>query len=156
MNIVPWRHRSSTGLSSLRKDMDDLWSRFFDDDGGTPFTHLPEVFTRGIPSVNITENESTITFAVDLPGVEQKDVHVEILGDELLISGERRWESKEEEGKCVRMESQFGSFRRVLPLPSGLLTEPRDIDARYKDGILTIRLKKQEPTPSQSIEVKPG
>lgn len=155
MNLIPWRQRTSSTLSTLRHEMDDLWNRFFDDGGG--FSHLPAAFARGrAPSVNITENESSITFAVDVPGIDQKDINVEIMGDELIISGERKWESKKDEGECVRMESQFGAFRRVLPLPSGLRTSSEDIDARYKDGILRIRLKKVEPTPTKKVTVKAG
>lgn len=156
MNLIPWRQRASAPLARFHKDIDELWSRFQDDSADGWFTsHLPEVFTQGtVPSVNISENEKVVTVSVDLPGVDAEDVDVEVMGDELVISGERKWENKEEEKELVRMESQFGSFRRVIPLPSGLRTDPKDIDAKYKKGILKIRLTKVAPTPSKKITVK--
>ena len=156
MNLIPWRRSASTPLVRFRKEMDDLWSRFFDDtDDGWQASHLPEAFARGgVPSLNISENEEGLMFALDLPGVETEDVNVEVMGDELVISGERKWESKQEEKEFLRMESQFGAFRRVVPLPAGLRTDPEDIDARIKNGILEVRLKKVEPTPSKKVTVQ--
>ena len=157
MNLKPWRPKqTASSLTQFRKELDDLWSRFLEPSGEGWFeSHLPEAFTRrGFPSVNVKENTDTVTLTVDLPGVEPKDVDVEVVGDELVISGERKWEAKDEEQEFVRMESQYGSFRRVIPLPAGLRTDADDVDAKFKNGLLTIRLKKVEPTPSRKVSVK--
>ena len=156
MNLIPWRRSASTPLVRFRKEMDDLWGRFFDDtNNGWEASQLPEAFTRGgVPSLNISENEEALTFTLDLPGVEKEDVNVEVMGDELVISGERKWESKKEEKDFLRMESQFGAFRRVIPLPTGLRTEPDEIEARFKNGTLEVHLKKVEPTPSKKVAVQ--
>ena len=153
--MTPWRKRTPQPLSQLRTEMDDLWNRFFDDTNGYGFpSHLPEAFTTTqMPALNVTEDENAFRVDVDLPGVDPKEVNVEVVGNELVISGERKWESKKEEKDFVRMESQFGAFRRVLPLGSGLRTNPEDIEAKYKNGILKIHLKKMEPTPTKKIEV---
>ena len=156
MNIFPTRQRATNPPVQFRKEMNDLWGRFFgDDDNGWFTSHLPEVFTQAsLPAVNISEDDKALTIAVDLPGVEAKDVTLEVVGTDLVIAGERKWESKKEEKDILRTESQFGAFRRVVPLPTGLKTEPDDIDARYENGILEICLKKVTPTPHKKISVK--
>lgn len=127
------------------------------DDNDERFSQLPEASTAGhVPALNITENEDSLVVSVDLPGVEAKDVVVEVMGKELVISGERKWESEKTEGEMVHMESRFGAFRRVVSLPTGLETEADDVDATYEDGILKVRLKKVEPTPTRKVTVKNG
>ena len=156
MNIFPMRQRAANPPMQFRKEMNDLWGRFFGDDEDGWFTNrLPEVFGQAsLPAVNITEGDKTLTVAVDLPGVEAKDVTVEMVGTDLVIAGERKWESKKEDKDVLRTESQFGVFRRVVPLPMGLKTEADEIEAKYENGILEICLKKVTPTPHKKISVK--
>jgi HSP20 family protein len=96
------------------------------------------------PSVDVTEGEKEITVRAELPGMEEKDIEVNLSADSLTIRGEKR-EEKEETGKDYwHKETNYGFFSRVIPLPEGLDTEK--IDARMKNGVLTIALPKLETT----------
>jgi HSP20 family protein len=136
--------------------MNDLLGRFFGQEGnGWPSSHLPEAFSRGhIPSVNISENDKVLTIAVDLPGVNSEDVDIQVIGNDLVIAGERKWEEKKQEKDFLRAESQFGAFRRVVPLPPNLRSRPEDIEATFKNGILEICLKKVEAAPDVKVNIK--
>jgi len=152
MNILPWRDRYSP--ASLRSEVDSLLGRF-------PFmegeTRLPEVFgRRAMPPVNIAETEKNWSVAVELPGLNEKDIRVEIMGEQLVISGERKWEEEKKNKEYRSVESQYGSFERSIQLPSNLRLEPEHITATYKRGILEVTVPKLEPTPAAKIPVKAG
>jgi HSP20 family protein len=83
MELVPWRPFREVG--TLRREMDELWNRFFGE------TRLPRVFGREwIPSVDISETNENLVAAVELPGLEAKDIDVSISGDLLAIKGEKK------------------------------------------------------------------
>ena len=148
MRLVPW-HRSA-----LSRRTESLFNRFFED----PFNfteQLPEVLQRAsVPAVNIAENEKTFTVSAELPGLEEKDIDVKVLGNQLVISAERKFEEEKKEKEFLRVEHQYGSFSRTISLPTGLRTDA--VEAVYRKGILTLAIPKIEPTPAAKIEVKPG
>jgi len=152
MNIIPWRDR--TAVSTLRSELDNLFNRMPFGDGES---RLPEVFGRRVmPAVNISETEKSWSVSVELPGLNEKDIQVQIMGQQLVISGERKWE-EEKKGKEFRsVESQYGAFERSIPLPENLRLEPESIQATYKRGMLEVTLPKLEPTPAAKIPVKAG
>jgi len=150
MNIIPWsRHR----VMPPTKELGDLWSRFFD---GDPFgEHLPEVFrTTAFPKVNVAETEKGVEDTAELPGMDEKDIDVQVMGHTLVIAGEREWKQEKESKEYRRVESEYGHFRREVPLPDGLRLNADDITATYKKGILKIAVPKVEPTPASKIKVK--
>lgn len=150
MNIVARKPRAA--LTNLQSDMGELFKRFF---GEEEFgTHLPEAFrTSRMPAVDVAEGEKEMTFSFELPGLEEKDINVEIMGNQLVVSGERKWEEKKKNKELHRVETQYGAFHRSLLLPQGLRTNPNDITASYKKGILEITIPKVEPTPTSRIKV---
>lgn len=152
MNILPWRDR--TALNTLRSEFDNLFNRMPFGDGES---RLPEVFGRRVmPAVNIAETEKTWSVSVELPGLNEKDIQVQVMGQQLVISGERKWE-EEKKGKEYRsVESQYGAFERSIPLPDNLRLDPESIQATYKRGMLEVTLPKLEPTPAAKIPVKAG
>ena len=148
MRLIPW-HRSA-----LSRRADSLFNRFFED----PFNfteQLPEVLQSApVPAVNIAEDEKTLTVSAELPGLEEKDINVQIMGNQLVISAERKFEEEKKEKEFLRVEHQYGSFSRTITLPTGLRTDA--VEAVYKKGILTVAIPKIEPTPAAKIEVKTG
>jgi HSP20 family protein len=146
MSIFPVRRR----LADERPFTGWLES-FFD---RPAFEQLPEVFRRpAFPPINLTENASTLTVAAELPGLDEQDIDVQVMGNQLVISGERKWEKEDKKGEEFhRVESQYGSFSRTLTLPVGLRLDRAE--ASYDKGILTIRFPKVEPTPAAKIKVK--
>lgn len=150
MNIIPWSRRRPMPPA---KDVGDLWSRFFGDD--VFGEHLPEVFrTSAFPKVNVAETESGVEVTAELPGMDEKDIDVQVMGRMLVISGERQWKEEKESKEFRRVESEYGQFRREVPLPEGLRLHAEDISATYKKGVLKVTLPKLEPTPASKIPVK--
>jgi HSP20 family protein len=128
-------------------------SRFFDNDEF--LTRLPEFLRHEtFPNVNIAETESAIEVTAELPGMDEKDIDVQVMGNLLVIAGERKWEEEKSSKEFHRVESGFGSFRREVPLPQGLKLDPEGISAQYKRGVLTICLPKLEPTPAARIPIQ--
>jgi HSP20 family protein len=145
MELVPWRPFS--GLSSLRREMDNLWSRFFSD--------LPTV--RGFegewaPSADVSETKDSFIVKAELPGLETKDVNVSISGNLLTIKGEKKKEEEEKDEHHHYVERYCGSFQRSFQLPANVKTDK--IDASYNKGVLKITLPKTEEAKKKEIEIK--
>ncbi len=153
MNIIPWRKHE--GELPFRGDLEDLWRGFLEPFHLATRTRLPELFqSRAFPPVNVSESESHLTVSVELPGLEAKDVSVELMGNQLQISGERKWEEEKKGKEFHRMESRYGSFARTLTLPQNLRLERESIEATFQKGILEIKIPKLEPTPTAKIPIK--
>lgn len=145
-------------LHSLHRDMDRLFDNFarrFDFPGFMigSWDDSPPVF---LPTIDIAETDKQYAINVELPGVNEKDVRIELTGDTLKISGEKKNE-KEEKGKNFhRVERQYGSFQRLLTLPGD--ADPEAIEAKCKNGVLTITVPRTGPPApaARQIEVKAG
>ena len=88
------------------------------------------------PQIELTEKNGQFTVHADLPGLKKEDIHVEIMDDSLVLSGERTNESKEEDKGFYRTERSYGSFYRSIPLPEGANTDKAT--ATFRDGVLQI------------------
>lgn len=88
------------------------------------------------PTLDIAAGEKEYTISVELPGVDEKDVQLELSDDTLVIKGEKKQEKEEKDKNYYRMERAYGSFQRVLSLPED--AEQDRITAAYKHGILTV------------------
>jgi HSP20 family protein len=108
--------------------------------------------TRFSPAVDIVEHESDILLKAELPGMKPEDVTINLEGNMLTISGERRFEHEEKEGGYQRIERRYGSFTRSFTLPENVDREK--LDAEMNDGILTVRLPKSEEYRPRKIEVR--
>lgn len=114
---------------------------------------LPEAIEKTTwTPVNISENEKAFTVALEVPGMDEKDISVQVMGNQLVISGEKKFEQEKKEKDWHRVEFQYGSFQRSINLPSNLRTE--SIEAVYKKGVLTLTIPKVEPTPATKVKVR--
>lgn len=106
-----------------------------------------------LPFANLAKDEKeTFTIEVDLPGVKKEDIDIRIHGDYLKVSGVRHMRNEVKEEDYYLKESLYGKIERTFRLPKELDTD--DIDARYEDGRLNIRLKRLPSAQSRSIAVK--
>lgn len=147
--------RISRGLSALRRrdpfralqqEFDDLLGRFSEDWNGD-WPALPNV-----PSLDVSETAEAVQVRMDIPGMEAKDIDIEVTGNMLNVSGERK-EEKEEKGKTWhRIERKTGSFARSVTLPSAVMEDK--VEAAYKDGVLTVTLPKTEEAKTHKVKVK--
>jgi HSP20 family protein len=149
MGLIPWRKQDSS-LRAFRREMDDLFQRFFEEPFGTA---LPEIFTRAeMPKLDFAEDEKEFTVKVELPGVEEKDLRVEAHDGYLTIAGEKKQETKEEKKNYHRRELSYGSFQRSVALPPNAAGDKAK--AEFAKGVLTIRIPKSAASNGKKIEVR--
>lgn len=95
------------------------------------------------PAIEVSQREGKLIVSAELPGLEPKDVKVEVQNDSLVIEGERKFEHEETERGMRRTERQYGMFYRSIPLPEGAKAE--QAQATFRNGVLEISI----PVPEQ-------
>jgi HSP20 family protein len=115
-----------------------------------------ELMTTGnfIPPVDIYEDEHGITLRLEVPGVKEDDIDIRLENNTLTVRGERKFEKEEKEENFHRIERRYGTFSRSFTLPNTVDTE--NVQAEYKDGLLTIRLGKRAEAKPKQIKVGVG
>ncbi len=104
------------------------------------------------PSVDIFESENELLLQADLPGVDMKDIDIQLENGTLALRGERKAENETKEGGYHRVERSYGSFARYFSLPDTL--NPEAVKAEYKNGVLTVRLPKKELAKPRQIKIE--
>lgn len=106
------------------------------------------------PSIDIAATDKEYVISVEIAGVEEKDVSLELVQNSLVVRGEKKQEQRRSEGDFYRIERSYGSFRRVLSLPDDVSRD--EIDAKFKNGVLTITLPRKAASLSQgkTIEIR--
>lgn len=127
------------------KRFSDIMDEFFSDAVATRRNSFA-------PSIDISETEQEYVIDVEIPGMDKKDIDLNVENNTLTISGERKFEKKEDNKQYHRVESHYGSFSRSFTLPENVDTET--VHASYKNGILTITVKKSEKSMKKQIEIK--
>jgi HSP20 family protein len=146
MNIVPWKPFDE--LTTLRKEMDTLWGRFFPE---TPF-HERYVMHEWLPTLDMKETKDKLVVKAELPGLEAKDVELSLADDILTIRGEKKAEKEEKDEHHYVVERYAGAFERRIKLPTPVKTDM--IDATFEKGILTITLPKSEEAKTKEIKIR--
>lgn len=146
MQLVRWSpmghrfgHRSPFG---------DLFNNFF---SGSPTLNDKFGESQWAPKVDIIDEEENIVVKAELPGVDKKDINVDVKDRILTIKGERSDEKEVKEDNFYRRERYRGSFQRAFTLP--LDSDPAHIKAEYKDGVLTVNIPKPEEKQPKQITV---
>ncbi len=103
------------------------------------------------PAVDIIEEKDKYLVKADLPGVEEKDIDVELKDGYLTIKGERRNEYENKDGNVYRCEKTYGSFIRTFNVSD---VDENKVSAEYKNGILTVELPKSEEKKAKKINIK--
>ena len=99
----------------------------------------PSVFR---PRIDVVDDNDALRITAELPGTQREDLHIDVEERALVLRGEKKLDSKQDEKGCYRVERAFGRFERVIPLPDGL-----DLDsatATFDKGLLTIRIPKSK------------
>ncbi len=126
----PWRE-----METLRQQVD----RLFDDlvESGDRLVRTPEAWT---PAIELKDTGDTFVLRAQIPGVDAKDVNVEVTKEAVSISGEHRYEQQNQENGQYRSEFRYGKFHRKVSLPAAVQNDR--VQAEYKDGILNLTLPK--------------
>jgi HSP20 family protein len=105
-----------------------------------------------MPAVDVKESEDTLGFAVELPGLTRDDIEITIENNILTIAGERKFEKEVKGEEYHRLERSYGHFSRSFTLPVGIRTDA--VEADFTDGVLHVRLPKQENAKPRKIEIR--
>ena len=108
-----------------------------------------------VPPIEVFEREGQLVVRAELPGLNTKDITVEVMDDMLTISGERREEHEENREGYRVSERRYGHFFRSIPLPEGVKAE--EVRAKFQNGVLEVTM----PVPHQAqrgrhIEIQEG
>ena len=148
MAIIRWRDPMDpfADLGNLRSAVDQVFGDFMGRTGAT------QSYAGVFPPLNITEGEDNLCVKAELPGVDPKEIDISATADSLTLRGERKVPPVGEEVNYHQREREFGTFRRVINLPTRINTDK--INASYKNGILTVVLPKAKEAKPKQIEIK--
>ena len=106
------------------------------------------------PLLDLEETRDEVIVQAELPGLKKEEIKLQVEGDLLVLSGERKAESESKEKTVHRLERVYGQFQRVVQLPAEV--DGGRATAAYEAGVLTVRLpKREEAKPKEiAIEVK--
>lgn len=131
-------------------DMQGQMNRLFDNLLGRP-SPVAGMERMWAPPVDVYETKDELVIAAEVPGLDQKDIHLSITGDVLTLKGERPWNPEMEQGNYYRNERWSGRFERTLPLP--IPVQAGKVKATYRDGVLTVTLPKADEIKPKEIKI---
>ena len=137
-------------LTSLQDRVNQLFRQAFSGFEGFGFEH-PTTSATFLPPVDILEDDHNIKLKAEIPGVKQEDLSVTLENNVLTITGERKFEEKEEKENFHRIERRYGKFSRSFTLPAGV--DPASVNATFEDGVLNITLPKREEFKPKQITI---
>lgn len=133
-------------IGQFHREIDRLFDEAF-----RGWSHLPSAFNQAFlpglnsgllkPTLDLGASEKEYTVTVEIPGVDEKDIKLEIANDTLTIRGEKRQENEEKGKSYYRMERSYGSFQRVLSLPED--ADQDGVTASFKNGILRVTMPRK-------------
>jgi HSP20 family protein len=156
----PWASSRYTGgpFSLMRRfseDVDRLFEGFFGSSLLGEEWPASLAQTTRWPEIDVHQEGNRLVIHADVPGLRREDVNVEVRGQELWISGERRSQREGNEAGVFRSERTYGSFCRTIPLPEGANLE--SASASFENGVLKIEIEApEEHTRGRRIEVREG
>ena len=140
----PWEE-----VNALQRQLNSLFNDALTPDKWEDFGNLSK-----IPAAELTETDEALHLKLEVPGMEAKDLDIEVMANRVSISGERKSETQSEEKGITRSEFRYGKFQRVIPLPARI--QNTNVTADYKDGILNLTLPKSEAEKNKVVKVNLG
>lgn len=152
-SLIPWRWKENqvapdNTLTEFRREVDDLFNHFFGSSGWLPVPNLGRGFT---PALDVSETDEDLLIKAELPGVDPKEIEVNLSGTTLTVKGEKKEEREEKTENMHRIERSYGSFSRSITLPCEVKEDK--IEANFKNGVLNLKLPKAETNKKRSIKI---
>ncbi len=135
-------------LRTMQREMDRMFGRFFEE-GGVPAKKGEDLW---VPTIESYVKDGVLHIKAELPGIEQKDLEVNVVDRDLVIRGERRTEKDEEKKEYSYREISYGSFERRFMLPEG--TDLDALKATFTNGVLEITGPAPTAAKARKIEVE--
>uniref|UniRef100_B8HJQ7 Heat shock protein Hsp20 n=1 Tax=Cyanothece sp. (strain PCC 7425 / ATCC 29141) TaxID=395961 RepID=B8HJQ7_CYAP4 len=133
-------------METLRREMDRLFDRMI------PFGDGEEGLLAFTPSVEMEETDEAINLRLEIPGMDPKDLDIQVSEESVSIRGERKSESRTEEQGTIRSEFRYGKFQRIIPLPAHIQTD--QVKAENRQGVLHLILPKAEEERRKVVKVQ--
>jgi HSP20 family protein len=148
MSLIPWQPLRE--LDQMRHQI----NRLFDELVHT--RHTESLFSKEdditwIPAIEMQETDANIIVKAQVPGMSAKDLDVQVTTNAVSIAGEHREEKTSEDKGFVRSEFHYGKFQRIVPLP--VLIQHDQVQAEFKNGLLTLTLPKAQKRDSNVVKV---
>jgi|SRR5690554_1666807 len=134
MKLFKWN------ISDIKPKFPNIVEKFLGKKISDDVQHNEEVAT--VPSVNIADENKVFEVSVALPGLDKKDVKIEIQNDCLIISSEKKYEKEDENKNWMRREYGYASFQRMFQLPES--ADQDKVQAEMKNGVLSIKVAKKK------------
>jgi len=162
-DLMPWHHHDDalthrrsydSPFLTLQKNMNRLFERFPWGLGTDSFLDAPSSTTPFVPSLDISQDDNTIRIQAEMPGMDEKDIHVSLDDGVLVLEGEKKEHHEEEKNDRCFSECCYGHFHREVALPADV--DEDNVEAAFSKGVLTITLPKsaEARTRHKPIEVK--
>jgi HSP20 family protein len=152
---MSWREGWSP-LSDLHHEFDRLFESWSDQ--ASPVSRRPSAGEEStfFPACDVEEANEGYLVTLEVPGMKKDDIKIEVLDNQLVVSGERRQETKRDEGKGGQWYSElrYGRFQRSFTLPAGI--DPDKVEAHYQDGVLKLAVPKAEISKPKLIKIGSG
>ena len=134
----------------MERWFEDFFRRPFFGPSWWPRLRTPE-FEEISPSIDLFTEGDDVVVKAELPGMKKEDIDVSVTDNTITVSGEKKQEEKVEKKDYYRLERSYGSFSRSFSLPAEVQTEK--VTAKFKDGILEIRIPKTEEAKKKEKKV---
>ncbi len=140
------RDSSQGSLTNFKDSIDSLFRDFFDHDSKSLFS------SSFMPSVDIKEDNKGVYVEAELPGLDEKDIDIELKDRILTIRGEKKIEKESTDGKrSYHLERRYGCFERSFTVSDDVVANK--VKASYKKGILKITLPKDEAKAPKKLKI---
>src|SRR4029077_15094556 len=140
--------QNARGVTGLERELLQLFHPLFQGDLAIFNEGLESV----VPRINVTEGEKEFRVSAELPGVDEKDIRVNVTKEGLSISGEKKQEAEEKDKNFYRLERSYATFQRLLPLPDAV--DHSKAEASFKKGVLTVVLPKRADAAPKTVNIK--
>jgi HSP20 family protein len=159
LSLIPFRSRRTAGLepgytnlAEFRTEMNRLFDGLFNRPLGMPTWFETAEPGQWLPAIDVSDDAQRIQIRAELPGIDPKQVDVDVTEDRLVISGEKRQSSSKGGNGWSHVESQYGAFARTIPLPDPV--DPAKVTASFDNGVLTVELAKTATSTSRKVPVQ--
>ncbi len=147
MSIIRWQPFRE--IDTIRQQINHLLDEWMH--GQEHESLFPKLNTSWTPAVELQETDTDIILKAEVPGMEAKDLDVEVSTDVVAIAGEYKQEKEEQDQGFLRTEFRYGQFQRIVPLPVPVKND--QVKAEFKNGILTLTLPKVEAAKRNVVKV---
>lgn len=152
---LPVRQAEADPFRDLQRQMNRLFDDFFGEfplaERGREPAWAPVAFT---PRVDVAETDTEVKVSAELPGMDEKDISLELQDDMLVLRGEKKQEQEEKGKNWFRREQSYGTFQRAIQLPAGV--DVAKAKAQFKKGVLTFAAPKrpEEQSKRQIVPIR--